>query len=56
MSYHKDPTTLWAACLAAGFLAAALVLVGGVPWRFGVFVWLGLWGVFMWIENPPRRP
>jgi len=53
---HKDPTTVWAACIAAFVLAALLVLVAGVPLRWGGAVWIIVWGVFMWIENPPRGP
>ena len=56
MSSHKDPRTLWAACIAAGILAVLLVLVAGVPVKAGVIVWLAVWGIFMWIENPPRGP
>lgn len=52
---HRSSTFV-AAGLASAVLALALVAVGGVPWRWGVPVWLALWGFFVWIEHPPRRP
>jgi len=56
MSPNLDPRTIGAACLAAALLAALLVVLAGVPWRAGVIVWLVVWGIFVAIENPPRRP